>query len=402
MPTTPRRRFLRYLAASPALCTTGIATSLAGSGWEDGQDDFLIDAPEDALDVFDFHTRAKKMLPPAHYGYLATGTDGNETLHANRTAFGEFYLRPRRMVDTLRIETSGELLGTTLDSPILLAPIGSHNAFHADGELAVARATRSRGSLMMLSNVATRSLEDVIAARGAPAWQQLYPVGEWSVTEKILRRAERAGAPVVVLTVDLNGDSNRVMLGRYVRRDERNCDACHSDDRGSYFDRRPMYHGTGATLDGRAVVAGMTWDFVARLKESTSMKVVVKGIVTADDADACVRYGADAVYVSNHGGRAEASGRGAIASLPEVVAAVNGRVPVIFDSGVRRGTDVFKALALGADAVSIGRPYIWGLAAFGQAGVEAVIDMLNAEFRMVMSQMGAPTLADIRREHVGA
>lgn len=342
------------------------------------------------------------MLPPAHYGYLATGTDGNETLHANRTAFGEFYLRPRRMVDTLRIETSGELLGTTLDSPILLAPIGSHNAFHADGELAVARATRSRGSLMMLSNVATRSLEDVIAARGAPAWQQLYPVGEWSVTEKILRRAERAGAPVVVLTVDLNGDSNRVMLGRYVRRDERNCDACHSDDRGSYFDRRPMYHGTGATLDGRAVVAGMTWDFVARLKESTSMKVVVKGIVTADDADACVRYGADAVYVSNHGGRAEASGRGAIASLPEVVAAVNGRVPVIFDSGVRRGTDVFKALALGADAVSIGRPYIWGLAAFGQAGVEAVIDMLNAEFRMVMSQMGAPTIADIRREHVGA
>lgn len=287
MPTTPRRRFLRYLAASPALCTTGIATSLAGSGWEDGQDDFLIDAPEDALDVFDFHTRAKKMLPPAHYGYLATGTDGNETLHANRTAFGEFYLRPRRMVDTLRIETSGELLGTTLDSPILLAPIGSHNAFHADGELAVARATRSRGSLMMLSNVATRSLEDVIAARGAPAWQQLYPVGEWSVTEKILRRAE-------------------------------------------------------------------------------------------------------------------ASGRGAIASLPEVVAAVNGRVPVIFDSGVRRGTDVFKALALGADAVSIGRPYIWGLAAFGQAGVEAVIDMLNAEFRMVMSQMGAPTIADIRREHVGA
>ena len=216
----------------------------------------------------------------------------------------------------------------------------------------------------------------------------------------MLTRAEQAGAEIVVLTVDLNSGSNRVLLGQYVRTDERDCSACHGEGEDDWLQTKPMYSGTGATsaaFDDSA----MTWDFVDRLKDATTMKVVIKGIVTAEDAANCVRHGVDAVYVSNHGGRAEASGWGALDSLPEVVAAVDGAVPVLVDSGFRRGTDIFKALALGADAVCIGRAYIWGLAAFGQPGVERVLEMLNAELKMVMGQMGTPTLADIGRQHIG-
>ena len=161
-----------------------------------------------------------------------------------------------------------------------------------------------------------------------------------------------------------------------------------------------MYAGTGATRASFNHPA-MTWEFLHRLKDATRMKVVVKGIVTAEDAAGCVQHGADAIYVSNHGGRAEASGWGSLESLPQVVSAVNGKAPVLIDSGFRRGTDIFKALALGADAVCIGRAYIWGLAAFGQAGVEKVLQMLNAELAMVMGQMGAASVSDIGSQHIG-
>jgi len=340
------------------------------------------------------------VLPTSHYGYLATGTDGNETLAANRLAFEKVYLRAMRMVDTQHIDTRTGLLGTKLQSPIVIAPVGSQNAFHAEGELATARAARTHDTLQILSNVSTRSIEDVIAARGAPVGFQLYPTSDWSIASKMLKRAEKAGAEIVVLTVDLNSGSNRTLLGQYIRADERDCSACHGAGPDDWIQSKPMYSGTGATtaeFDNSA----MTWEFVDRLKAATAMKVVVKGIVTAEDATHCVRHGADAVYVSNHGGRAEASGWGALESLPEVVKAVDGAVPVLVDSGFRRGTDIFKALALGADVVCIGRAYIWGLAAFGQSGVEKVLEMLNAELRMVMGQMGTPSLADIGQQHIG-
>jgi (S)-2-hydroxy-acid oxidase len=161
-----------------------------------------------------------------------------------------------------------------------------------------------------------------------------------------------------------------------------------------------MYEGSRVTY-ADFDTSGMTWDYLGRMREVTAMKIVVKGIMTREDAASAVDAGADAVYVSNHGGRAEASGRGALESLPEVVETVNGRVPVIVDSGFRRGTDVFKALALGANAVSVGRPYIWGLAAFGQPGVEKVLEMLNAELRMVMGQVGATSIEGISPAHIG-
>ena len=402
MDNLARRQLLKFLAASPLLYCTAAGRLLA----EESLDairlpDFLIKTPDDALDVFDFHAVAKHTLPPAHYGYLATGTDGNETLSANRRAFEQVYLRPMRMVDTSRISLETTLLGESLQSPIVLAPVGSQGAFHADAELATARAARAQGHLQLLSNVATKPIEDVIAARGEPVWFQFYPTNQWSTAQMMLERAERAGARVVVLTVDLNSGSNRVLLGQHERTDERDCSTCHGTGSVEDFLRmNPMYEGSRATY-ADFDTADMPWDYLERIRRASSMKIVVKGIVTREDAAGAVEAGADAVYVSNHGGRAEASGWGALESLPEVVEAVNGRVPVMIDSGFRRGTDIFKALALGADAVCIGRPYIWGLAAFGQAGVEKVLEMLTAELAMVMGQVGAPSIAAISRRQIG-
>lgn len=401
MEALARRRFLKFLAASPLLGCTAAGRLLA----EETLDairlpDYLIKSPAEALDVFDFHNVAKRVLPTSHYGYLATGTDGNETLTANRQAFERVYLRAMRMIDTSDVSLDTVLFDSPMNSPIVLAPVGSQKAFHADGELATARAAKTQGYLQILSNVSSYSIEDVIRARGEPVWFQLYPTNKWSTAKTMLRRAEAAGAQVVVLTVDLNAGSNRVLLSQFSRADDRDCTACHGEGPDSWFDTKPMYLGTGSvTADWD--LSSMTWDYLDRLREATSMKLVVKGIVTAEDAASSVQHGADAVYVSNHGGRAEASGWGSLESLPEVVTAVDGRVPVIVDSGFRRGTDIFKALAMGADAVCIGRAYIWGLAAFGQPGVEKVLEMLKAELSMVMSQTGARTIAEIGPQHIG-
>lgn len=401
MEALARRRFLKFLAASPLLGCTAAGRLLA----EETLDairlpDYLIKSPAEALDVFDFHNVAKRVLPTSHYGYLATGTDGNETLTANRQAFERVYLRAMRMIDTSDVSLDTVLFDSPMNSPIVLAPVGSQKAFHADGELATARAAKTQGYLQILSNVSSYSIEDVIRARGEPVWFQLYPTNKWSTAKTMLRRAEAAGAQVVVLTVDLNAGSNRILLSQFSRADDRDCTACHGEGPDSWFDTKPMYLGTGSvTADWD--LSSMTWDYLDRLREATSMKLVVKGIVTAEDAASSVQHGADAVYVSNHGGRAEASGWGSLESLPEVVTAVDGRVPVIVDSGFRRGTDIFKALAMGADAVCIGRAYIWGLAAFGQPGVEKVLEMLKAELSMVMSQTGARTIAEIGPQHIG-
>jgi len=404
MTSESRRQFLQFVAASPLVAAFGSINSVMAGDWSDSMIDQLaglIASPADALNVFDLHRVARAKLPAAHYGYLATGTDGGDTLRANREAFQRVFLKARRLIDVSTIDTKLELLGEQMDSPIILAPTGSQRAFHPQGELAVARAARARGYTQVLSNVATTSIEDVNEALGAPTWFQLYPTTDWSVTRTMLRRAEKAGAPVVMLTVDLNAGSNRELAARFAAADARDCSQCHSDDPLGILERRPMYVDTGFTDMSQFETPAMTWEYVERLKETTSMKVVVKGIVRGDDAVRCVEHGADGVVVSNHGGRAEASGRGTLASLPGVVAAIDGRIPVIVDSGFRRGTDVFKALAMGADAIMIGRPYLWGLAAFGQAGVEKALDLLSAELSMVMGQMGTPSLGDISAESIG-
>ncbi len=396
-----RRQFLKLLSTSPLLGLTAGGRLLAEETLDAiSLPDFLIKSPDEALDVFDFHAAAKHRLPTAHYGYLATGTDGNETLSANRRAFEDVYLRPMRMVDTSDISLETTLLGERLKSPIVLAPVGGQRAFHPDAELATARAARAQEHLQILSNVTSSPIEDVITARGEPVWFQLYPTDQWATAQMMLERAERAGASIVVLTVDLNSGSNRVLLGQHERADDRDCSSCHGKDGDDFSRKYPMYDGSNVTF-ANFDTSGMTWDFLDEIRRATSMKIVVKGIVTREDAASAVEAGADVVYVSNHGGRAEASGWGSLESLPEVVEVVDGRVPVMIDSGFRRGTDIFKALAMGADAVCIGRAYIWGLAAFGQPGVEKVLEMLKAELAMVMGQMGARAVTEIGPQHVG-
>lgn len=393
-----RRSLLRYLAASPILA--GTLLSQAPRTRAEAEEGDVIAAVNEAIDVFDFHATAREKLPPAHYGYMATGTLDDSTLRANRTGFDKWQLRLRRLVDTKQIDTSVELLGQRQPSPIFLDPVGNQEAFHPEGVKAAARAARATDTLQILSMVTNTSVEEVTALRGAPVWFQLYPTENWDVTTMIVQRVERAGCPVLVLTIDSRG-SKRDTLRRLSRQDTRDCSVCH--DRSvpnNALMRKPLFEGVDLASLGQLVPLDLTWDFVHRLQDSTSMKLILKGVVTREDAELAVEHGVDGIVVSNHGGRSDPSGRGTIESLPEVAAGVQGSIPVLLDSGIRRGTDVFKALALGADAVGIGRPYVWGLASFGQEGVEAVIRLLKAEFELVMRQAATTSLRQITRDYV--
>ncbi len=385
-----RRNFLKFLAGSPLLAAARLPSALGDE--IDPETSNLISSAKDAINVFDFASVAEHELPPAHWGYLKTGVDDDGTVLANRRAFSKYYMRPRRLVGVSKIDMSVELFGTKWETPIALAPAGSQGAFHDDGELAVAAAASAKRHLMLLSTVSSNSVADVAEAYGGPIWFQLYPSPNFEVAHGLVRKAEAAGCPVIVVTVDQVTGRNRDTLRRYIKRDTRECSDCHTGQ------RKPNFEG----LKGRGGLApDLTWDIVKRLRGITDRKILLKGIVTHEDAKLCLRHGVDGIVVSNHGGRAEESNWGSLDSLPEVVQAVDGKVPVLIDGGFRRGMDFFKALALGADAVCIGRPYLWGLAAFGQEGVETVLDILRRELRMAMMTAGTPRIKDIRRTHLG-
>jgi 4-hydroxymandelate oxidase len=394
-----RRAFLKFLAGSPLLAhTPGFVEALAQTTQTQTADSVLASAA-DALDVFDFEAAARKAVPPAHWGFMATGVDGEETLKANREGFSHYQLRTRRFVDVSKIDMSVELFGMKWSSPIVLSPVSSQKAFHPEGEIAAARAAQARGNLQILSTQTSTAVEDVVKARGGPIWYQLYTTNSFDITTKLVKRAEAAGCPVVAVTVDIPAGRNIETAARLRRLDTRVCTSCHGPDGPGGLRNKVMFAGIdiqGVTLNS----SSHTWDFVRRLKDVTKMKVVIKGIESRDDAVLCVENGADGIIVSNHGGRATESGRATIESLPEVVQGVGGRIPVLVDSGFRRGTDIFKALALGASAVGIGRPYAWGLGAFGQQGVDRVIQILNNELRLAMVGCGARSLKEITRASI--
>ena len=389
-----RRAFLTFLAGSPLLAAfPALASALQQGGLEQAAH---------ALDVFDFEAAAQKLVPPAHWGYLMSGADGETTLRANRDGFDRYQLRARRFVDVSKIDLSVTLFGQTYSSPIVLCPIGSAGAFHADGEKAAAAAARTRNQLMMMSTQATFGVEDITKARGGAIWYQLYTTSSFDVTKKLVARAEAAGCPAVAVTIDTPNGRNTVTATRLARTDPRQCSACHSDAtgdrinprRGGNLGTKPMF--SGLDVQGVGLTQpSLTWDFVKRLKDITRMKVLLKGLESGDDAALAVKHGADGIIISNHGGRATETGRGTIECVAEVTAAVKGRVPILVDGGFRRGTDVFKALALGASAVGVGRPYVWGLAAFGQQGVERVLEILDNELRLAMIGCGTTSVRDI-------
>jgi 4-hydroxymandelate oxidase len=386
-----RRALLRFLAASPLIAALGPWTAALAD------ENFPASAAE-ALDVFDFEAVAERLVPPAHWGYLQSGVDGDVTLRANQTAYQRYELKPRRLVDVSHVDLATTVFGVKVDSPIGCWPIGSLRALHPEGDIAVARATRKKNALHIMSTQASFPVEEINEVRGTPVWYQLYTTNQFEVTKKLVKRAEAAGCPVVAVTVDTPAGRNTETASRLRRYDTRTCADCHAvDEHGNprpLISTKPMFgdidtQGLGLTQPS------LTWDFVKQLKDVTTMKVLLKGIESGEDAVLAVQNGADGIIVSNHGGRSIESGRATLESLPEVVRGVGGRIPVLVDGGVRRGTDALKALALGASAVGIGRPYAWGLAAFGQDGVERVLDILNLELRLAMVGCGARSVAEI-------
>ena len=382
-----RRRFLQFLAGSPLLAMQRSDELMEAMG---------IKGPKDAINVFDFRVIAQRTVPPAHFGNLQTGVVGDETLRANEEAFRQVQLRARRLVNIERVDLTAEVFGTKWATPLFLSPCGQHKALHPEGELETARGARKGSTLMTVSTVTTCPLEDVAREAGQPVWYQLYATNRWDVTERLVRRAENAGCPVLVLTIDLNAGRSVETSQRMARLDSRPCRTCHGPEPEAFFKRKPMFDG----IDMKGISLhnpGMTWDFVDRLRKLTRMKLVLKGIVTGEDAALCLEHGVDGILVSNHGGRAEESGRATLECLPEVLDKAGGRIPVLMDGGIRRGTDILKALAMGATAVGIGRPYLWGLAAFGQPGVERVIEILRDELKLIMAQCGVTSVAGADR-----
>jgi isopentenyl diphosphate isomerase/L-lactate dehydrogenase-like FMN-dependent dehydrogenase len=387
-----RRQFLQFLAASSVVAPAARAWAqqLVASHYA-----AVLTSAKDALDIMEFEEAARRALPAAHWGYMASGVDDDLTLKANMEAFKHIRLKPRRLVDVSKADLRTEVFGTTWETPIFICPVGGQRAFHTEGELATARAAKAKRTSMVLSSVTTYPVEEVAKTLGTPPWFQLYMPLKWEETEKLVKRVEDAGCPALVWTVDLLAGRNTETATRFARQDTRNCIACHTQGPGVRI-HSPMFDG----LEGRFNPPEATWAFVDRLKKFTRMKLLLKGIDGAEDARLAVDHGVDGLVVSNHGGRASETLRATIDCLPEVVDAVGGRIPVFVDGGFRRGTDVYKALASGARAVGIGRPYIWGLSAFGQEGVERVLEILRAELTLTMRQMGTPSIREITAARV--
>ncbi|MBS0380019.1 MAG: alpha-hydroxy-acid oxidizing protein [Proteobacteria bacterium] len=355
----------------------------------------------DVFDVMGFEPLAQAALPPAHYGYIATGVDDNLTVARNHDAFGHYEIRARRFVDLTHLDTSCSVLGEAWATPLYLSAVSGMRAFHPDAEIAVGRAARSRKVRLMLSSGSSAPPADVAAAAGQALWQQIYPTDDWQVTRAMVQRAQEQGAAAIVLTVDAAATPrNNETLKRAMLADSRDCRACHKDNRHDMWLRAPLFSGLDVSRVTSLAPPDLTPAWLDKLRREVRVRLIVKGIVTGEDARLAVEHGADGVVVSNHGGRNEETLRATIDCVPEVASAVRGRVPVLVDGGIRRGTDVFKALALGASGVGIGRPQAWGLAAFGQPGVEAVLDILQRELQAIMRQAGTPSLKAISAAHL--
>jgi len=345
--------------------------------------------------LLELEDMARAKVPRAIFDYIAGGAEDEVTLRRNREAFGRWALRPRVLRDVSKRDTKTVLLGERVSMPVCVAPTSFHALVHPEGEVATARGTAAAETILIASTVSTKPLEEIAAAADAPRWFQLYVYKDRAVTEELVNRAVKAGYKALCLTADTP------VLGRR-ERDERNAftlppgfgianlkpaglDGMPEVEQGSAF----------AQYVTDLLDSSLTWDDVDWLKSISPLPLVVKGIMTAEDAVLAVDHGIAGIVVSNHGGRQLDSTLGSLDALPEVVAAVRGRIEVYLDGGIRRGTDVLKALALGAKAVFVGRPVLWGLALGGADGVRAVLDELRTELDTAMALAGCATLKDI-------
>jgi 4-hydroxymandelate oxidase len=402
--STARREFLKFLAASPYVAALGgVTTFLEQRGFAEGaqQPSSVITSPTEALDVFDFEEAAHRKVRDSHWAYMVSGVDDDATLRANREGYQHVQLRPRRLHDATKVDMRVELFGTVYDSPIFLCPTSGHKAFWPSGEEAVARAAKARGTLQFLSSASSTGVEDVNKALGRPVWYQVYAPSTWEACEQLLQRVQAAGCPVIALTVDNTTGRNSETYLRTRPKDLTQCAACHKGEPFTEMHELPMFD--GINMDGVTILnPALDWAFADRMRKFWKGKFFIKGIDTREDARLAVEHGLDGILVSNHGGRATETLRPTVEALPEVVEEVGNRIPVFVDGGIRRGTDVFKALALGAKAVGIGRPYLWGLGAFGQAGVDRVLEILQGELKLAMGNCGTQKVSEINRAYVAA
>ncbi|MFD7872983.1 alpha-hydroxy acid oxidase [Streptomyces sp. NPDC059766] len=348
-----------------------------------------------------YETAAKERLPGPVWDFFAGGSGTESMLSEGRAALDRIRLRPRCLVDVSRCDPRTELLGAGLAAPLGIAPMAYHQLADPEGEVATARAAGEAGALFTVSMFASRTLEDISAAATGPLWLQLYWLKRRDLLADLVRRAEATGFRALVLTVD----APRVA---FRPRDAANGFAVPPGIRAVNVAHDVMAASHGGK-DGESAIArhsreqfdaSITWEDLAWLREITSLPLVLKGILTGEDAELAVKYGVSGLVVSNHGGRQLDFSRGAPDALAEVVDAAAGRCAVVLDGGVRHGADIAKALCLGADAVMVGRPALWGLAHSGAAGVADVLRLLMGEFEEVMALMGAPTVADFERSGV--
>jgi isopentenyl diphosphate isomerase/L-lactate dehydrogenase-like FMN-dependent dehydrogenase len=338
------------------------------------------------LNVFEYEVLAQERMDPASWDFYASGSDDEITLRANQDDFARICLRPRVLVNTDHCDTSTSLLRTSVPMPILVAPTSLHCLAHPEGECATAQGAGAAGALMVVSTDATRPLEEIAQAASGPLWFQLYIYGSsLAIAGGLVRRAERAGYQAIVLTVDFPVMGNRERSKRHA----------------VPMPPPPLVEANFAGLPPQDLDPfPLTWDIIDWLHVESGLPILVKGILTAEDALLALERGVSGIIISNHGGRQLDGAVTSIQALPEIVDAVAGRCEVYLDGGVRRGTDIFKALALGARAVLVGRPVLWGLAVDGAHGVQRVLEILHTELERAMRLAGCPTLASINRTFV--
>jgi isopentenyl diphosphate isomerase/L-lactate dehydrogenase-like FMN-dependent dehydrogenase len=331
------------------------------------------------VNVFDYERQARACMEPGAWNYYQDGANDGVTLHANRSSFDRIRLRPRVLVDVHHCDMRTTVQGISISMPILIAPTAFHCLAHPEGECATARAAGKAATLMVASSSSTRSLEDIAREASGPLWFQLY-VSNRKQSEELVRRATLAGYRAIVLTVD---------SPRWGRKEQAIRSGFQIPIKANYTDK-----------DGAGEDTTLTWESLAWLRSLISLPIILKGILTAEDAALAVQYGVEGIIVSNHGGRQLDGVSPSIEALPEVVEAVSGRCEVYLDGGIRRGTDVLKAVALGARAVLVGRPILWGLAVNGTDGVFHVLELLRAELELAMALAGYSKLHSIDRSLV--
>jgi lactate 2-monooxygenase len=359
-------------------------------------------APRLPVSFEDWESEARNKLADGPYFYVAGGAGAGDTMRANLQAFERWRIQPRMLCDVSNRQTQVDLLGTTLPAPILLAPIGVQSIVHPDAELAPAHAAAQLGLPFIASTASSRTLEQIASVMGdAPRWFQLYWGKDEDVTASLLQRAEQAGYSALVVTLDTPMLSWREqdLANAYLPFIQAEGIANYLTDPAfcSKLKRPPREDIQAAVRYFLHIFSNpsLTWSNLAFLREKTKLPIVLKGILHPRDAEFALAYGVDGIIVSNHGGRQVDGAIAALDALPEVCDVVQGRVPVLMDSGIRRGADVVKAIALGADAVLVGRPYMYGLAVGGEAGVRRVMKNLLADFDLTMALSGRASLAEL-------